>query len=308
MTDSPVPAMKISNDDRISPTRGKRSPLTTVVAILLATAGITAVGWYYLRTADESQVAQLAALKQTLQQQADTTDTPAPPPEATQPASDMTTIAEDTAVTSEPPLAPPPEEEPLPALDGADASIRAALAALGGWQPATTGLLAGDELLRRFVTMVHTVANGKIDHKTGPLLPIKGRFSVTTTGPVQMTADSSARYDLYANLLTALDPQQCAQLYRRYYPLLNTAWGELGEKGTFHSRVLKALQVLEATPDLATPPTLVPGLKGIYKYEDPQLEALPSAQKQLLRAGWENVSKVKVWLRQLRAALVNPPT
>jgi hypothetical protein len=52
---------------------------------------------------------------------------------------------------------------------------------------------------------------------------------------------------------------------------------------------------------------LVPADKGMYKYAQPQLEALPAVQKQMLRSGWENVSKLKVWLRQFRAALLAPP-
>ena len=46
--------------------------------------------------------------------------------------------------------------------------------------------------------------------------------------PLTETPESQTRYNLYVELITALDPQQCAELYRRYYPLLNKAYAELG--------------------------------------------------------------------------------
>ena len=82
---------------------------------------------------------------------------------------------------------------------------------------------------------------------------------------------------------------------------------ELGEKNNFHALMLKALQQLENTPDLTQAPVLIPAEKGMYKYAQPQLETLPAVQKQMLRSGWENVSRLKVWLRQLKSALLAPP-
>jgi hypothetical protein len=122
-----------------------------------------------------------------------------------------------------------------------------------------------------------------------------------------MTPDSYARYNIYVNALTALDPQQCANLYRRYYPLLNSAYQELGEKNNFHALLLKALQQLEKTPELSQAPLLVPADKGLYKYAEPQLETLPAVQKQMLRSGRENISKIKAWLQQFKSALLTPP-
>lgn len=303
--------MRLSDDDRIIPPSRHRSPLATVAILLLAAGCVGGIAYYYLNHADESQRQQLSALKQIVEQVAHPPAQPAPSSLPAEPAPAPvaepvpTVVTPDSVTASEPDSEPAADLPPLPLLDEADTAVRQALAGLDGWQAQALALLVNEQLLRRFVTFVNNVAAGKLDHKSGPFLPIKGRFSVSNSMPLTMTIDSQARYDLYVGLLTALDPQQCASLYRRYYPLLNQAYGELGEKGNFHALVLKAIQQLENTPDLTQAPALVPADKGLYKFASPQLEGLPTVQKQMLRSGWENVSHLKVWLRQLRAALLS---
>lgn len=292
--------MQLSDDDRITYRPQRRSPAVTLAVLLLAAAGIGGIVYYYLKNPDNQQ---LSALKQAVGDKAKPVEIKQATP-VTEPAP---VAAPDPVAASEPPLEPAAEATPLPPLDTSDAGVRQELSALSGWNGNALGLLVSDQLLRRFVTLVVNVAAGKVDHKSGPFLPIKGRFTVSSNMPLTMTTESQARYNLYVEAITALDPQQCAALYRRYYPLLNNAYKELGEKGNFHALVLKAIQQLESTPDLTQTPALIPAEKGMYKYVQPQLEALPAAQKQMLRSGWENVSKMKVWLRQLRSALLAPP-
>lgn len=304
--------MYLSDDDRITPAPPRRSPVALAAVLLAAVGGIAGIVYYYLQHADGAQRQQLAALQQAVKDVAVppvTTSTPVPAPTVT-PTTEPAPVAAppaDPVVASEPPTEPVAEAPPLPTLDNSDPALRQELAGLAGWQANAMGLLVNDQLLRRFVTFINNVAAGKMDHKSGPFQPIKGRFAVSTGEQPMMTIDSQARYRLYVSLVTALDPRECAALYRRYYPLLNGAYGELGEKGNFHALVLKAIQVLDSTPDLASAPALVPGLKGIYKYADPKLEALPAAQKQLLRSGPDNTAQLKSWLRQLRAALLSQP-
>lgn len=292
--------MQLSDEDRITYRPQRRSPAVTLAVLLSAAAGIGGIVYYYLHNPDDQQ---LSALKQAVGDKAKPLEVMQPAPVVEQ----LPVAAPDPVAASEPPLEPAAEAAPLPPLDASDAGIRQELSGLAGWQANALGLIVNEQLLRRFVTLVVNVAVGKVDHKSGPFLPIKGRFAVSNNMPLTMTPESQARYNLYVEAITALDPQQCAALYRRYYPLLNNAYKELGEKGNFHALVLKAIQQLESTPDLTQAPALVPAEKGMYKYAQPQLEALPAAQKQMLRSGWENVSKMKVWLRQLKSALLAPP-
>lgn len=291
--------MQLSDDDRIIDQPAPRSSATTYLLLAVIAAGIGGAGYYFTQGAGKSE--QLAALKQIVnpaQDQPTQTVVSGQIAEALAPETDPAVTA------SEPATEPAPAAEPLPPLDASDDGVRQALGTLGGWQTQALNLLAKDQLVRRFVTFVNSLASGKVDHKVGLFMPLQGRFAVSSNMPLTETAASQARYNLYVELITALDPQQCAELYRRYYPLLNKAYAELGEKGNFHALVIKALQQLEATPELSQAPVLVPNDKGLFVYAQPQLEALPAAQKQLLRSGWENVSRLKVWLRQLHAALL----
>ena len=293
--------MQLSDDDRVTYRPPHRSTAFTAVLLLLAAAGIGGIAYYYMNNPDNNQ--QLSALKQSVNDKVQPTAAVTPP----SPVIEQIVVEPDPVLASEPPLEATAEAVPLPPLDTSDVGIRQELTGLTGWQTKTLDWLVSDQLLRRFVTLVTNLAIGKVDHKSGPFLPIKGRFAVSSSVPLTMTTESQARYNLYVEAITALDPQQCAALYRRYYPLLNNAYQELGEKNNFHALMLKALQQLENTPDLTQAPALAPAEKGMYKYVQPQLEALPAVQKQMLRSGWENVSKLKVWLRQFRAALLAPP-
>jgi hypothetical protein len=57
-----------------------------------------------------------------------------------------------------------------------------------------------------------------------------------------------------------------------------------------------------ATPDTPEEIQVVPKAAG-YGYADPRLEALPAAQKQLLRMGPVNVQRVRDAVRQFAAAV-----
>lgn len=122
-----------------------------------------------------------------------------------------------------------------------------------------------------------------------------------------MTPESQARFNPLIQLLTHIDPASCAATYRRFYPLLHNAYADLGEKKTFHGVMLTAIDKLLATPEPATEPELIPAEKGLYKFASPTLEALPAAQKPLIRMGRENARELKAWLRRVKAAVLHPP-
>lgn len=284
----------------------RRSPLATTAVLLLAVVAIGSGIRYYLGHASDGERQQLDALK-TMVGKVALPASPTPPPSAKAepaPAAPVSApAASQSAAIPEP--APVADEAPLPGLDESDAVIQTELAALlpTKSQSLLSTLLVNDQLLRRFVTLMNNIAAGKLDHKSGPFRSIKGKFDITAGKTMVMTEASQRRYNVYVDLITSMDAHRCATLYKRFYPLLSAAYGELGEPGKFHSVFLKALQVLLDTPDLTQAPTLVAADKGLYKFADPKLEALPAAQKQLLRAGWENVSHLKIWLRQFKTAV-----
>ena len=69
--------------------------------------------------------------------------------------------------------------------------------------------------------------------------------------------------------------------------------------GYFNDRLVQVIDHLLATPEVVDPIELVrPHV--LYEYSDPDLEALSSGQKLLLRMGTDNGKKIKNTLRKLR--------
>jgi hypothetical protein len=108
-------------------------------------------------------------------------------------------------------------------------------------------------------------------------------------------------------LLANVDVGQAAGLYRRFYPLLQEAYEELGYPGQyFNDRLVAVIDHLLATPNVEEPIRLVhPSV--MYKFADPKLESLSAGQKAMLRIGRENAAAVKAKLRAFRAEIVTSP-
>ncbi len=205
------------------------------------------------------------------------------------------------SVATNPP-APPAARVDLPPLEASDAFVREQLAGLGNqeWR----GWLESDGLARRFAAAVYAVAEGKSPRRAVERPFLGGRFAVVADGDrARIDPASYARYDRIADTVAALDAAKAGAAYRLLQPLLDQAWNEIGAPGeTFHAALLRAIDLLLAAPD-APAEAEVFLHEGLYRYQDPALEALPAAQKHLLRMGPENAAKVKDALRRLRGIL-----
>jgi hypothetical protein len=196
---------------------------------------------------------------------------------------------------------------PLPELDASDAFVRNLVAALSA-NPAWATWLATDGLVRRFVVVVDNVAEGVSPTKQVPFLAPKGKFNIVERGQsVFVDPKSYRRYDLVANVIESLDPKGTVEAYRRLKPLVDHAYSELGYPDRkFDVTLAKAIDRLLETPVPGGEVALRPGLRS-YKLADPELEAATPAQKQFMRLGPENMTKIKKKLRELREALALPP-
>ena len=201
------------------------------------------------------------------------------------------------------PPAPLPEAPPLPPLEASDAPLREAvgqeLAPPSGWEQQ----VVPEQVLRRCVVFVANLAEGKVERKHSPLAPPPGAFQVEGA-PLRIAPASYARYNAVVELVTQVPPERMAALYRRYYPLLQAAYEELGERKLFHAVLVQAIDVLLAAPELVVEPVVVPHKGNLYRFADPALEGLSPAHRQMLRLGPENGRRLKVWLRQLRAEVL----
>ena len=118
-----------------------------------------------------------------------------------------------------------------------------------------------------------------------------------------LSPDNYSRYDALVGMLASADKDAIVQTYRRYYPLLQQAYVNLGyPDGYLNDRVVAVIDHLLATPQPQGPIRLVrPNV--LYQFEDPELEALSSGSKLLLRMGPDNAARVKQALRELRDRL-----
>lgn len=232
-------------------------------------------------------------------------------PVAVAPQATVATSSAAPIVEYEPPQ-PVIEVEPLPTLNESDSSILAALQQLRG--EGLLQLLVPQEVLRKFVLAVNNVAEGKVIHEYRPVVSppppfIAETFTVMVEGTAvdqeRIAPNNFQRYEPYVTTLALIDSDAAVAVYRRFYPLLEEAFRELGlKKPNFHSVMVAAIDNILAAPDVQGDLLLVRP-KVFYQYADPALEAMPQTHKLMLRMGPENARSVKASLRQLRARIVN---
>lgn len=207
------------------------------------------------------------------------------------------------------PLPQPPEgtaQPPLPALAESDAEAKDALAAVVGADSLERFYLEG--IIRRVVTTVDNLPRQKVALRVLPVKPVGGQFQVTGDDDTLAIAPANAaRYAPYVKLAQAADVRQAAAFYRRFYPLFQQAYEELGYPGKyFNDRLVAVIDHLLAAPEVQGPIRLKQP-KVLYVFADPQLEALSAGQKFLVRVGPENAAVLKARLRELRAEVTSAP-
>ena len=198
---------------------------------------------------------------------------------------------------------PPEPPAPLPELDESDAEARAALAEVAGPELVERHLVSR-ALVRNLVATVDNLPREALWIQARVVPPIGGPFLVE--GPEDAPVIATSNFDRYApvvQFIEAVDTDALARRYQHYYPLLQQAYEELGYPGRqFHNRALEIIAHLLATPRVDEPIGLTQP-HVLYKYADPQLEALSSGQKILLRMGPAHAAVIRAKLIELRAAL-----
>jgi hypothetical protein len=190
--------------------------------------------------------------------------------------------------------------QPLPALAESDGPFVEALTGIAGLH-SVSRLLVPSNHIRNIVATVDALAREKVSRRIFPLEPVPGRFRTESRGGGEAFGAANARrYDAIVRMIAAVRPEQAAAAYRRFYPLFQQAYRELGyPKGYFNDRLVEVLDDLAQVPDLAFPiPVVQPNV--MYKYADPDLESLPAGQKMLLRLGPENLAVVVPQIKAFR--------
>lgn len=209
------------------------------------------------------------------------------------------------------PVAPPETVEsaertlvPLPSLDDSDSYFLMALVEIFGNE--VESVLVKEALIDKIVVTVDNLPQKHVAEKIRPAGRLKGEFSVVVAendGQFYLNADSYARYDLLVGLISNADLDALVETYRRFYPLFQESYVRLGYPNAyFNDRAVEVIDHLLQTPAPEQPILLVrPHV--LFEYADPELAALSSGQKLLLRMGNEHAEKIKTVLRGLRARI-----
>lgn len=217
--------------------------------------------------------------------------------------------AQQTPVIQPAPVDYSPEEmtgdairEPLPSLNESDELVRETLLKSLG---SASAWLPEDDILRRQAVLLSALQTGAVLRKPIEFPAPEGKFRIEQRGDrVILSTSNFRRYQALISLMEAVNVNAVAGWFRRFEPLLEEAWLELGnDRRTLQKAIADALELAIATPDIDAELDLVrPGV--MYKYADPALEALPDIQKLLLRAGPDNRARIKTRCRELLEVLL----
>lgn len=248
--------------------------------VLLAVAAV--VGGYYWRqhgsAANPSAPAEVPP--------------PAPAPAAPQPESEVLYPIDETG------------SDHATTLDQSDAKLLEALTHLQGWQASALRLLLPTDLVRHIVATVDGLTREKVALQVLPTRPVPGLLLVTGPASKATIAPTNARrYAPYVQALTAVDTAELVALYRHFYPLFQQAYRDLGyPNGYFNDRLVEVIDDLLEAPE-PKPPIAVIAPRAMFRYVDPDLEALSYGQKILVRVGLPQEGAIKAKLREIRQAV-----
>jgi hypothetical protein len=192
---------------------------------------------------------------------------------------------------------------PLPALDDSDAWLLVALSDLFGNEAGTVFL--NDALIDRLVATIDSLPRGHTPEKIRPVTQLSEPFRPEENAyTILLGPENFARYDTLVARFASANADEMVLTYRRFYPLFQESYERLGYPNAyFNDRVVEVIDHLLDSPQPDGPLSLTrPNV--LFEFADPELEALSSGQKLLLRMGNAHATTMKQTLRELRARIV----
>jgi hypothetical protein len=271
--------------------------VTKIVVAVLLLVGVGYVAWHVLQP-DVPPLAELVREAPERVRKAFTS----PPGDAAAPLDSTSAEAPQDAI------AHPVETDPysaLPTLESSDAVVSGDLASL---LPAEALAQHFDTqgFIRRIVVAVDNLPGGRLPMKQRPVKAVGGVFGVDGEDEtLTLSPANYARYEPLITLAELVDAAALAALYRRYYPLFQQAWQELGYPDAYFNDRLVAVidHLLTAEPVSGSVRLVRPNV--LYRYADPALEALSPGRKILVRMGPDNAARTQAVLRRWRAAIAS---
>lgn len=167
-----------------------------------------------------------------------------------------------------------------------------------------TSVLTSSELIRDAVVFIDNLRNGLVVRDKAGVEGPRNAFRVLEqNGKLYIDPRSYDRYNTLVDWFVSLDTEVLVAMMERYRPLIAAALAEIGYLDTSPEQVLiEAIAVLNGTPAVGTVVELTDDTV-MYRFTDPALEALPAAQKQMLRLGPDNIRRVKLKLSAIQTAI-----
>lgn len=273
---------------------------TGIAVVVIIVAVVVAVLWWWLsadsqgqQSNNKEQLTETATQQQQVKQAE-----PTPVIEQPKPAVEQSAATEEQAPEPAPEPVEQPEPKPeLPPLNESTPTVLQTLDSSGiAIQP-----LKSSQLIRDTVVIIDNLGNGSLVRDRTIVQRPDGRFSVIEVdGQLYIDEESYQRYDALVDWFVSLEPQALLENYKLFKPLLQEAYAEIGYPDkSFNDAIIEAINTLLDTP---VPETLVAveDDEVMYTYTNPAYEALPPAQKQLLRMGPDNIERVKAQLRDIK--------
>jgi hypothetical protein len=285
--------MQVNEEDRITPPASEKPGSNKMLIAIAVIALLGASSYFYFTSDDTDEFEPVVITPVELPESVPETpieQTPIEEPESIATTDDVVPTGESAAVTI----------EPLPTLDESDDFVEAKTLAIANGMKIAPMILKKD-IARQFVVFVDNLAQGNMVRKASPLKGPDTKFTVSEiTNKIYLNPDSYHRYDLYANFIEELSDKDLISTYNELKPLFAEAFTELGYSNIdFDTRMQQVFSMVTDAPIIEDPIELS-SISVNYKFVDPNLEALPNAQKLLIRMGPENARKIKAAVKKLQ--------
>ena len=205
-------------------------------------------------------------------------------------------------VTEVQPKIPP---APVVSEETGDQYARESIDAVNGGK-ALARFVAGDYVVERAVAIIDALRRGEVPYKLLPVGKPSTTFPISDNG-LRVTLDTAgfSRYDGFAQWVGGLNTPALVSLLNDYEMIATQALTRMGVTDfDIRSALLAATTQILSTPQVSVDAELM-RREANWVYMDPELEALSSVQKQVLRMGPENADIVQQKARDIRGALLD---
>lgn len=286
--------MRDFGQEQPQPTNAQSHKGKLIISVIVVLA-VAVVIVFWLAQQQEKQAETVIKQPEVVTQPAEQEQEPAAETDISEPIPEISETVE---------LETQPDPEPAAPLPTLTASKQAVLDEL---QAAEQNIapIVGEQLIRDAVVFIDNLRQGLVIREKAVVEGPKSNFRVLEQNDkIYIDPRSYDRYNPVVDWFVSLDTEVLVAMSKRYEPLIQEALAEIGYPDQSATQVmLEAIDVLLATPSVGTVIELNDD-SVMYRYADPTLEALPAAQKQMLRTGPDNIRRIKLKLEDLQQALM----